>query len=49
MRSTRPFYVTIIKFYGFTGAFVGMAAYDLYDHTSFADFTHFSYRVLQGK
>lgn len=32
--------------YGFTGAYVGMAAYDLYDHTSYADFTHFSYRVL---
>lgn len=33
--------------YGFTGAFVGMAAYDLYDHTSYADFTFFSYRALQ--
>ena len=32
--------------FGFTGAFVGMAAYDLYDHTSYADFTHFSYKVL---
>lgn len=32
--------------YGFTGAYVGMAAYDLYDHTSYADFTHFSYRGL---
>lgn len=31
---------------GFTGAYVGMAAYDLYDHTSYADFTHFSYRAL---
>lgn len=32
--------------YGFTGAYVGMAAYDLYDHTSYADFTYFSYRAL---
>jgi xylan 1,4-beta-xylosidase len=32
--------------FGFTGAYVGMAAYDLYDHTSYADFTHFSYRAL---
>jgi xylan 1,4-beta-xylosidase len=32
--------------YGFTGAYIGMAAYDLYDHTSYADFTHFSYRGL---
>jgi xylan 1,4-beta-xylosidase len=32
--------------YGFTGAYVGMAAYDLFDHTAYADFTHFSYRVL---
>lgn len=32
--------------FGFTGAYVGMAAYDLYDHTSYADFTHFSYRSL---
>lgn len=32
--------------YGFTGAYVGMAAYDLYDHTSWADFTFFSYRAL---
>jgi len=31
---------------GFTGAYVGMAAYDLYDHTSYADFTHFSYKAL---
>ena len=31
---------------GFTGAYVGMAAYDLYDKTSFADFTHFSYRAV---
>ena len=31
---------------GFTGAYVGMAAYDLYDHSSYADFSHFSYRSL---
>ena len=32
--------------FGFTGAYVGMAAYDLYNHTAYADFTHFSYRVI---
>jgi xylan 1,4-beta-xylosidase len=32
--------------YGFTGAYVGMAVYDLYNHTAYADFTHFSYRSL---
>ena len=32
--------------FGFTGAFVGMAAFDLYDHTSFADFTYFKYEAL---
>jgi len=31
---------------GFTGAYVGMAAYDLYDHSSYADFNHFHYRSL---
>jgi xylan 1,4-beta-xylosidase len=31
---------------GFTGAYVGMAAYDLYDHTSYADFTYFRYLAL---
>lgn len=30
----------------FTGCYVGMAAYDLYNHKSYADFTHFSYRAL---
>lgn len=32
--------------YGFTGAYVGMAAYDLYDHSSYADFRFFSYKAL---
>ena len=32
--------------FGFTGAFVGMAVFDLYDHTGYADFTDFSYRPL---
>ncbi len=32
--------------YGFTGAFVGMAAYDLKDRTSYADFKEFTYEVL---
>ncbi|NLC75814.1 MAG: glycoside hydrolase 43 family protein, partial [Clostridiales bacterium] len=32
--------------FGFTGAFVGMAAFDLYDHTSFADFSYFKYEAL---
>jgi len=32
--------------YGFTGAYVGMAAYDLYNHTSYAEFSHFSYKAL---
>lgn len=32
--------------YGFTGGYVGMAVYDLYNQTAYADFTHFSYRVL---
>ncbi len=32
--------------YGFTGAFVGMAAFDLYDHTSYADFSYFLYKAL---
>lgn len=32
--------------YGFTGAFVGMAAYDLYNKTSYADFSYFNYKKL---
>lgn len=32
--------------YGFTGCYVGMAAYDLYNKTAYADFTHFSYRTF---
>ncbi len=32
--------------FGFTGAYVGMAAFDLYDHTSFADFSYFKYEAL---
>lgn len=32
--------------YGFTGCFVGMAAYDLYDKTAYADFTSFTYKPL---
>lgn len=32
--------------FGFTGAFVGMAAFDLYDHTGYADFSYFLYRAL---
>lgn len=32
--------------YGFTGCFVGMAAYDLYDKTSYADFHKFVYKAL---
>jgi xylan 1,4-beta-xylosidase len=32
--------------FGFTGAYIGIAAYDLFNRTGYADFTHFSYRVL---
>ena len=32
--------------FGFTGAYVGMAAYDLYNHTAYADFSQFSYQTL---
>ncbi len=32
--------------YGFTGAYVGMAAYDLYNKTSYVDFDSFVYKVL---
>ncbi len=32
--------------YGFTGGYVGMAAYDLYNHTGYADFDFFSYRAV---
>lgn len=31
---------------GFTGAYIGMAAYDLYDHTGFADFSYFKYEAI---
>jgi xylan 1,4-beta-xylosidase len=31
--------------FGFTGAFVGMAAFDLYDHTGYADFSYFLYKA----
>ena len=32
--------------YGFTGAYIGMASYDLYNKTSYADFKYFSYKSL---
>jgi xylan 1,4-beta-xylosidase len=32
--------------FGFTGAYVGIAAFDLYDHTGYADFTYFRYEAL---
>lgn len=32
--------------FGFTGAYVGMAAFDLYDHTGYADFSYFRYKAL---
>ena len=32
--------------FGFTGSYAGMAAYDWFDHKSYADFTHFSYMAL---
>lgn len=32
--------------FGFTGAYVGMAVADLYDHTGYADFTYFRYKAL---
>ena len=32
--------------YGFTGAFVGMGAYDLFNKTSYADFSYFNYKKL---
>jgi xylan 1,4-beta-xylosidase len=31
---------------GFTGAYIGMAAYDLYDQSSYADFTYFRYKAI---